>query len=392
MASDPWNASDFVSTYDHPIFENTGHVKGSTFDSEMELWWDSYGRVRLDKTNQDSPFVAYRVFTSNDSTDSPTPVHPTMDEFDLAVGTHIGTISTIGKIDSMLGVGYSGTHPFLNEKGFFGIGDITATHPITDQTSILLAVDYAGNNGLLPDVPLPGFAVIHTQDKYDFMLGFPVNRIIWRPNPDTTITAEYTVPFYTGSLDIEYIPWQHFGFYGNAGNFFQGFNIAREDSTNRQFFQVRSVEAGVRFIFDPWIDASIGIGYAFDQSFSDGFDASRSLRPKSHKSPTSRTSPSSSTAACSSGMGVSPMLDLASTRRRCHSIIVSRIRRIKYPIPARRDRPGPPPVGRTVALSLRPHTAVIDSIYPHAVNNRLAIDQSMFHRITGDAIRRNLGQ
>jgi hypothetical protein len=34
----------------------------------------------------------------------------------------------------------------------------------------------------------------------------------------------------------------------------------------------------VRFIFDPLIDASIGIGYAFDQSFSDGYDV-RSLRP-----------------------------------------------------------------------------------------------------------------
>ena len=35
---------------------------------------------------------------------------------------------------------------------------------------------------------------------------------------------------------------------------------------------MRRVEAGVRFIFDPWIDASLGIGYAFDQSFSTGFD------------------------------------------------------------------------------------------------------------------------
>ena len=274
FTTEPWNGTDFVATYDHPIFENSGHVKDSSLVTHMD-WWDSFGRVRLDKNSDDSPFVAYRIFTSNSGSDSPI-LHSTMDEFDLAAGLHLGTFDN-WKIDALLGAGYGGTHPFLNEKGLFGLGDVTATHAINDNNSLLLAIDYAGNNGLLPDIPLPGFALIHREEKYDYLLGFPVNHFTWRPNPATTFTAQYTVP-YTASLDVEYIPWRHAGFYANAGNFFQGFNIAKEDSVDRQFFQSRTVEAGVRFIFDPVIDASIGIGYAFDQSFSDGFDI-RSLQP-----------------------------------------------------------------------------------------------------------------
>jgi hypothetical protein len=277
LAEDPWNGTDMVSTYDHPIFENTGHVKGSTFDASTEVW-DSYGRVRISRNDVNAPFVAYRIFTGNVDTDSPI-IHPTMDDFELAVGLHIGEFDN-WKIDTLLGAGYSGTHPFLNEKGIFGIGDITATRQITEKLSLLLAVDYAGNGGLLPDVPLPGFAILQHDEKLDFMLGFPVNRVIWRPWSDVTVTASYTVP-YTGSLDVEYAAWKHVGFYGNAGNFFQGFTNARESATDRQFFQMRTVEAGMRFIFDPYIDASVGVGYAFDQSFSDGSDV-RNLRPIAH--------------------------------------------------------------------------------------------------------------
>jgi hypothetical protein len=274
VAEDPWDENAFVTNYSHTIFENTGHVKDSDYDSRVEMG-DSYGRVRLSPSDVNAPFVAYRLFTSNVKTDSPI-IHPTMDDFELAVGLHLGEFHE-WKIDTLLGAGYSGTHPFLSEKGIFGIGDLTATRPITDKLSLLLSVDYAGNGGLLPDVPLPGFAIIQHDEKLDFMLGFPVNRVTWRPMTAVTFTANYTVP-YTGSVDLQYAASQHMGFYANAGNFFQGFNNARQSENNRQFFQVRSAEAGVRLIFAPYVDASVGVGYAFDQSFSNGADV-RNLHP-----------------------------------------------------------------------------------------------------------------
>jgi hypothetical protein len=273
FAQEEWNGRDFVATYDNPVFEMGGHVDGSQYTERVQ-WWDSYGRIRFDRKNEDSPFAAYRILTSDFNTHSPL-IHATMDEFDLAVGVNWGTICD-WKISSILGAGYSGTHPFVDEKGIFGIGDVTAVHPIDEHNSILLAVDYGGNNSLLPDVPLPGFAWVHHHPHLELMLGFPVNRIEWQPISKLKITANYIVP-YTGSVDVEYLPWEHFGIYGNASNFFQGVVIERQNSINRQFFQMRRVEAGVRIVFNPLIDAGVGIGYAFDQTISQGYDV-RSMR------------------------------------------------------------------------------------------------------------------
>jgi hypothetical protein len=269
---EPWNADDRAITFDHPIEEFGGHATGVPTDTQV-FWWDSFGRVRLDRQDPDSPFVGYRILTIDAGTDSRY-IKSTMDELALSFGLHLGHVAG-WNITTVLGAGYSGTRPFVNEKGIFGIGDLLAEHPICEQswanTSVVVAVDYAGNAGLLPDVPLPGFAILHRDPQLNFMLGFPLNRLTWRPTEKIELTAEYSVP-YSARLDFEYRIQPHFGFYATAENFFQGFVQERSDITNRQFYQMRRVEAGVRVVFDPLIDAALGVGYAFDQEFSRGFD------------------------------------------------------------------------------------------------------------------------
>ncbi len=275
----PWIPGDFTSTYDNPVFEPAGHVSGSN-NSERVQFWDSFGRVRINKNDPNSPFFAYRVFTSNLNSDS-TVIRSTMDEFDLAVGMHWGQIAD-WRISTITGVGYSSTQPFVNEKGLFGIGSITAEHSVGDNDAVLLSVDYAGNDGLLPDVPLPGFAWMHHDEHWEVMLGFPVDRVIWQPIPKVKIMAEYQVPF-TGRFEAEYLPWEHYGFYVGASNWMQGIVIAKEDSIDRQFLQMRRVEAGLRVVFNPLVDVGVGVGYAFDQTISEGYDV-RSLRGLAHLS------------------------------------------------------------------------------------------------------------
>jgi hypothetical protein len=279
LTIEPWNGTDLNTSYDHPLVEFGGHANGTQYVTSLS-WWDSYGRVRFDRNDPDSPFVAYRIFTMDAGTHDPQ-IHSTIDDLDLAVGFHVAHVSD-WDVTALLGAGYSGTHPFVGTGGIFGIGDLNAVHNIDDQNSILLAVDYAGNNALLPDVPLPGFAMLHHETKYDYMLGFPVNRFRWRPIQSIEFTANYTAP-YTGSLNLEYRQWRHVGFYANASNFFQGAVIRDQTISDRELFQMRRVEAGVRFIFDPWVDAAIGIGYAFDQTYSEGFDI-RNMRGITHLS------------------------------------------------------------------------------------------------------------
>jgi hypothetical protein len=283
LTLDPWHGTDLAETYDHPLIEQHGHADNNPSGSQV-FWWDSYGRVRFNRQEQESPFVAYRVLAIDAGTDSQF-IKSSMWDIDLAVGIHLGQVDG-WKVSTVLGAGYSSTHPFVHTTGIFGIGHLLFERPIDDNDALVLSVDYEGNGGFLPDVPLPGFAFVHREEKIDYVLGYPLSKIVWRPAPPWEFSVNYTVPF-SGDVDAEYHVAKHFGLYANAANFFQGFVVARSannptgDITNRQFYQMRRVETGVRLIFDPWIDASLGIGYAFDQEFSTGFDV-RNLTPFSH--------------------------------------------------------------------------------------------------------------
>jgi hypothetical protein len=274
---DTWQDRDIAETLDHPVIENGGHVNNDSQDTQM-FHWDSYGRVRINRDDKDAPFFGYRVLFIDASTHSPL-IRSTMDEFDLAMGFKLGQWGD-WDLSTMLGAGYSSTHPFVNTTGIYGIGHLLGEHHFDDNNSIVLSVDYEGNAGLLPDLPLPGFAIRHRQDNFDFMFGYPMSSAHWQPMDKLDITASYTVP-YTAELDVEYRMAKHFGLYGDAGNFFQGFVQRTGDVTDRQFFQMRRAEMGVRVIYDPWVDASVGIGYAFDQGYSRGFDV-RDLTPITH--------------------------------------------------------------------------------------------------------------
>jgi hypothetical protein len=279
LLGQPWSDDDRATTYDHPMIEDGGHVNNDSSDTSV-FAWDSFGRVRLNRQDQDSPIVGYRVLTIGLGTETPA-FKASMDELDLTYGMYLGQVDG-WKIGTMLGLGYSSTHPFVNTSGIFGIGHVTAEKAIDANDSFLLAVDYEANGALLPDIPLPGFAFVHRTKALTFLVGYPMSYVAWSPTPKWDVTAQYQVP-YSWDLDGEYHVAKHFGFYSDAGNFFQGVVRSDGDITDRQFFQMSRVEAGIRLTFDPWIDSTIGIGYGFDQTISSGFDI-RDMHGVSHLS------------------------------------------------------------------------------------------------------------
>ena len=279
LLGQPWDDGDRANTYDHPMVEAGGHVSDGSSDTSV-FAWDSFGRVRLNRQDQDSPIVGYRILTIGLGTETPA-FKSTMDEFDLTYGMYLGQIDG-WKIGTMLGVGYSSTHPFVNTSGIFGIGHLTAEKPIDANDSIMVAMDYEANGALLPDVPLPGFGFVHRSETLNMMAGYPLSYVAWTPNSKVALTALYTVP-YSCDLDLEYHVTKHFGFYSDAGNFFQGIVRSDGDITDRQFFQMGRVEAGIRVIVGTLLDTTIGIGYSFDQTISSGFDV-RNLHGVGHLS------------------------------------------------------------------------------------------------------------
>jgi hypothetical protein len=179
-----------------------------------------------------------------------------------------------------IGGGYSSTHPFVSSNGAFQIGHLTAQKPIDEKDSFLLAVDYEGNGVFLPDVPLPGFAFLHHGGVVDFMIGYPTSYFAWMPRWNVKLAALYEAP-YTFDVDMDCRMTKHLGVYSDAGNFFQGFVRDDADLDHRQFFLMTRIEAGFRCNFDPYWDGTIGIGYAFDQTVSNGYDI-RDMRGVGH--------------------------------------------------------------------------------------------------------------
>ena len=70
LTIEPWNGTDLNTSYDHPLVEFGGHANGTQYVTSLS-WWDSYGRVRFDRNDPDSPFVAYRIFTMDAGTHDP---------------------------------------------------------------------------------------------------------------------------------------------------------------------------------------------------------------------------------------------------------------------------------------------------------------------------------
>jgi hypothetical protein len=268
LIAEPWQGNVCYVSYDQPIVEAPGHVKGDSSDTGV-FSWDSFGRIRFDEDDQKSPFVAYHLLTIGLGTKTEL-FKAHMDEMNGLLGFHLGEVAG-WDVGTEIGGGYSSTWPFQNSSGIFEIAHLTAQKAIDSTNSFLVAVDYEGNGSLLRDTPLPGFAFLHREKDLELMVGYPMSEVKWKPSKHFQMTANYDVPF-TADVDLDYRVDDHYGFFCNAGNFFHGF--VRDDANldHRQFFQMTRFEMGVRCNFDPYWDGTIGIGYACNQTVSNGYD------------------------------------------------------------------------------------------------------------------------
>ncbi len=282
MLLTPWNKTDYVQTYDRLVFEPTGHVRGT--DERDQIWMDqSIGRARFHKDNPDAFTIGWQTFTVG--------LHPKdprglglpkkVDEVDVAVGIHLFSVGEF-KFSTILGAGFSGNNLFAGKNGILGIGHLLVEHPLNKTDSLALTLDYDGARGLLPDIPLPGFALTRkTPGNVTYTIGFPRSQVRWEWKDRATVELTYEVP-YTADLLLTYPLSQHVGLYGEASQFWRGFEIENRSRSDRFFFQNSRVEGGVHLVygnfFGRFLDVAVGVGYAFNQRSSNGFDV-RNVQP-----------------------------------------------------------------------------------------------------------------
>jgi hypothetical protein len=190
---------------------------------------------------------------------------------------HLGEIAG-GRVALQFGAGWSGNHLFSSVGGIFGIGHLLWQKPIDGEDLFVISLDYNGVRTYLPDVPLPGFELIHRMDDHSWLqIGLPRSAVNWEPLPGFTIEAAYEVPF-TVDVTLAYELGAGWSVFGRGANFFNGYRLGGEPMTNHVFFQMARTAVGVRYVnphlvFDwAYFDFSVSGGYAFEQRLSTGYD------------------------------------------------------------------------------------------------------------------------
>jgi hypothetical protein len=277
MVLDPWpTPQTWGLTHDDLLYQSQAHMKNEPDANAQIFWWDSNGRFRLGTDDPNAPALGYRYLTMTFDTNSHV-LPDTFDEVSLAATLHLGELAG-GSLSVLFGAGYSGDNPFADSNGVFGIGHLLWQKRLNETETVVLSLDYNGVAALFPDVPLPGFEYIRHDGPLWLEVGFPRTAVAWSPPGPLTVEASYEVP-YTADVTAEYkLGSGGVRVFGRYANFYNAFRLDGEPPTNRMFLQMSRAEVGVRFVnphlvFDwAYFDASLSVGYAFEQNVSGGFD------------------------------------------------------------------------------------------------------------------------
>jgi len=277
---DPWAKEIWGQTLEKVLIENKESVEGG--GHAQSFIWDSYGRFRFGKDNPDAPVAGYRSFSGSFNTDHVAPGIPDqLVKIEVVGGFCLGEVEH-GKLYFLGVIGYEGNKPFGNlGDSIYGIGRLFWRKPLDECNTLALTLDYDGGTAFLPDVPLPGFGIIHDGDVVDYTFGFPRDAIVWHMCEHLTLLGQYTMPM-NAEAYLNYRLTEHWSVFGNITNFYEAFVLFKQDSSHHFFEQMRRVEVGIHYEKkDIWhgldVDAAGMVGYAFDQDFEAGFDV-RSTR------------------------------------------------------------------------------------------------------------------
>ena len=204
---------------------------------------------------------------------------PRIADVTVGLGT---TIESDGnrRIDLLYGVGYAGLHAFTDTSGLYGLGTLVVSESAPDDRSISWMIDYNGNRPYLKHAPLPGIAFGRRwSDKTWTWLGYPYGKLQVDPEEGWRFEAEYDLGRLDGAGTLRLDMQEDLWLYGSVGSRLIGGFDEVTDGATRRFYRQHYLEAGVRSVFRfegifekavPFLDLSVGGGYAFGQAFETG--------------------------------------------------------------------------------------------------------------------------
>ncbi len=270
LAQDAWAPGENVQSLNTGFIENKSWVRNDSSPAQISMLNFS-GRLRLADTGRYSPTVAYDSTYIGLGTSTALLPRQLNDE-SVSVGTPIGQFGHWG-VGVALGAGYAGNSPFNDASAIYGMARITVQRKLSKTTELDLALDYSGNRQFMPDVPLPSVEVQHHQKGLEYAFGFPYESINWNVLPRLWLKINY-FPIDTGTAEADYTILHGLAAYTEFESDSWAFHVSSYQSNQRLFFTQCRVQAGVKlFTLHRHVNVNLGAGYAFNQAFSQGFDA-----------------------------------------------------------------------------------------------------------------------
>lgn len=268
----PWAKEELIETESAATFLRSGHTRGSDFDARLSMV-ESSGRVRIVPGNLVSPRIGYDFSLINVESNHPGLPRNLWDQsiaFGTAIGQYEGWVAGV-----TVGVGYSGDRPFGNDNGWYGRATLGVGKELGEDSLLGIAIDYDGNRSLYPDIPLIGVEYAFRLDPtIRMVVGAPLNSITWTPTEEFELELTYTIPDNFGvTSSWQFIP--HLWLYGNYTMFSRTYHVDRLPGNDRLFFDQKRVEVGLRYQPIQSLSMYAGVGYAFGQKFSSGWNANR---------------------------------------------------------------------------------------------------------------------
>jgi hypothetical protein len=268
----PWGSQPHrVETNDEPIFINGGHTQGDNH-SIKTIYYNSYGRVKLDDPDNANPDVAIGYRATVIDINSKHPALPSgLTDVAVVGAFKLGELESGWAISLIAGAGTSNDNHFRDKDAFYGIGTVNAMKQVDESSWLNIGLTHDGNRVFLPDVPLPYVVYSHrVSDDFSYNLGLPHSSLVWKPSEPVTLEIDYTIPLNFGlkaTYDLS-DAWSVFAQYART---FDGFHLDDRNNT-RMFYDLSRISVGLRLTNKSSLDARIGVGYAFEQEFSTGFD------------------------------------------------------------------------------------------------------------------------
>jgi len=175
-------------------------------------------------------------------------------------------------IKTIAGVGFAGNKAYQDSDGLYLRGDIIGIKKIDAHQQWQISLNYDGNRSFVPDLPIPTVSYLYFDQHIQYMIGLPYSSITYHFNEKTQVHAS-SLLFTSLNLRLEHRFHSKFSAYASYTSDTRMFMIKAPTGRDRISFEQTRVEIGINHKMADQISLNLAYGYAFNQTFEQGYDA-----------------------------------------------------------------------------------------------------------------------